>query len=157
LVPCLIFINEGGRKTRLWGEDRIMEKKNNKGFSLVELIIVIAIMAVLIGILAPQFIKYVEQSRRSKDIQNANQLRETFLADIAEGKITDADTVLIVNSTPNLPSALNEIPYIEGRPGTPGNTFTVTYDAATNEVEVGPTGTSYDLTKDADIAAYKAA
>ncbi|HKM34419.1 MAG TPA: prepilin-type N-terminal cleavage/methylation domain-containing protein, partial [Lachnospiraceae bacterium] len=27
---------------------------NNKGFSLVELIIVIAIMAVLVGILAPQ-------------------------------------------------------------------------------------------------------
>lgn len=157
MVPCLIFINEGGRKTRLWGEDRIMEKKNNKGFSLVELIIVIAIMAVLIGILAPQFIKYVEQSRRSKDIQNADQLRETFLADIAEGKITDADTVLIVNSTPNLPSALNEIPYIEGRPGTPGNTFTVTYDADTNIVQVFPTGTTYDLTNEADIAAYRAA
>ena len=36
------------------------EKKiNNKGFSLVELIIVIAIMAVLVGVLAPQFMKYV--------------------------------------------------------------------------------------------------
>ena len=29
----------------------------NKGFSLVELIIVIAIMAVLVGVLAPQYIK----------------------------------------------------------------------------------------------------
>ncbi len=132
-------------------------KKNNKGFSLVELIIVIAIMAVLIGILAPQFIKYVEQSRRSKDIQNAERLRETFLADIAEGKITNADTVRIINSTPNLPSALNDIPYVEGAPGVRGNTFTVTYDASSNEVQVFPTGTSYDLTKDADIAAYKAA
>ena len=36
----------------------------NKGFSLVELIIVIAIMAVLVGVLAPQFLKYVEQSRK---------------------------------------------------------------------------------------------
>lgn len=47
-----------------------MKKTNNKGFSLVELIIVIAIMAVLIGVLAPQFIKYVEKSKESKDITN---------------------------------------------------------------------------------------
>ena len=131
--------------------------EDNKGFSLVELIIVIAIMAALIAILAPQFIKYVEQSRRSRDIQNADQLRETFLADIADGKITDADTVVVMNAEPKLPSALNDIPYIQGKPGTPGNTFTVTYDAATNTVQVCPTGTTFDLTTEAGISAYKAA
>lgn len=41
----------------------------NKGFSLVELIIVIAIMAILIGVMAPQLMKYVERSKQSKDIQ----------------------------------------------------------------------------------------
>ncbi len=44
-----------------------MKKMNNKGFSLVELIIVIAIMAVLVGVLAPQYLKYVESSRKQKD------------------------------------------------------------------------------------------
>ncbi len=41
--------------------------KKNKGFSLVELIVVIAIMAVLVAVLAPQFTKYIDQSRQSND------------------------------------------------------------------------------------------
>lgn len=44
-----------------------MKKMNNEGFSLVELVIVIAIMAVLMAILAPQLLKYVDDSRRQKD------------------------------------------------------------------------------------------
>lgn len=43
-------------------------RKNNKGFSLVELIVVVAIMAVLVGVLAPAYLKYVEKSRIQKDI-----------------------------------------------------------------------------------------
>lgn len=46
-----------------------MKKKNNKGFSLIELIIAIAILVILTGLLAPQFMKYIEQSREAKDIQ----------------------------------------------------------------------------------------
>ena len=37
--------------------------KNNKGFSLVELIVVVAIMAVLVGVLAPAYLRYVEKTR----------------------------------------------------------------------------------------------
>lgn len=51
-----------------------MKKMNNKGFSLVELIIVIAIMAILIVVLAPQYLKYVERSRNSTDLQNATEI-----------------------------------------------------------------------------------
>lgn len=50
------------------------QKLNNKGFSLVELIIVIAIMAVLIGVLAPQYLKYVERSRQSADLDSINTM-----------------------------------------------------------------------------------
>lgn len=44
---------------------------NNKGFSLVELIIVIAIMAILAGALAPQLIQYLDQSRKGRDVETA--------------------------------------------------------------------------------------
>lgn len=45
----------------------IMNYKSNKGFSLVELIIVIAIMAILMAVLAPQLIKYVEKANIESD------------------------------------------------------------------------------------------
>lgn len=44
-------------------------KNDNKGFSLIELIVVIAIMAILVGALAPQLIKYIDKSRVAADQQ----------------------------------------------------------------------------------------
>lgn len=56
-----------------------MEKKmNNKGFSLVELIIVVAIMAVLIGVLAPTYLKYVESSKKTADCSAIGSVLDAF-------------------------------------------------------------------------------
>ena len=80
-----------------------MEKKmNNKGFSLVELIVVIAIMAVLVGVLAPQFIKYVEKSRQSTDIQNVDTIKsviESYYSDKDNAPTTVTVTINGTNTT----------------------------------------------------------
>ena len=51
-----------------------MKKTNNKGFSLIELIIVIAIMAVLVAIIAPNLTKYLGSSKKNTDKKNADEL-----------------------------------------------------------------------------------
>ena len=86
-------------------------RKNNKGFSLVEIIIVVAIMAVLVGILAPQFIKNVERSREAKDLQNIEEYKVTIesiaadkegLDDNMEIKITSGTGTFVNVTDPEL-------------------------------------------------------
>ena len=141
-------------------------KKNNKGFSLVELIIVIAIMAVLIGVLAPQFIKYVEQGRRSTDITNAENIRTAILADIADGLITtDGSNATFVDRSAATPptystgtigaSTIATAPDVAGNLATGG--FLVTWDVTNGECSVSLTDgtTTWVLTDATQAQTYK--
>lgn len=66
-------------------------KRNQKGFSLVELIIVIAIMAVLIGLLAPQYLKFVSRAKENTDAQNAVMIADAINAVILDNGISGLD------------------------------------------------------------------
>ncbi|SCX08783.1 prepilin-type N-terminal cleavage/methylation domain-containing protein [Lachnospiraceae bacterium YSD2013] len=61
-------------------------KLNNKGFSLVELIIVIAIMVILVVVIAPQYTRFVNNSRISADVQTAQTMATAIDAAVADGK-----------------------------------------------------------------------
>lgn len=63
-----------------------MKKSSNKGFSLVELIIVIAIMVILVAVIAPQYLKYVHNSRISTDVQTAADMQTAIATAIADGE-----------------------------------------------------------------------
>ena len=133
-----------------------MKKMNNKGFSLVELIVVIAIMAVLVGVLAPQFIKYVESSRRSTDISNAQNIQSAILADIANNVITSGTslTLTATGSGTNV-SSIGEVLTNKGNPAGPAGTksFTASYnvDAGTCHVSLG----TWVLTTTSGASTYK--
>ncbi len=59
-------------------------KKNNKGFTLVELIIVVAVIVILATVLAPQYTRYVERSRQSNDLQIATTIMEATVVAITD-------------------------------------------------------------------------
>ena len=65
---------------------RLMEKarKNNKGFSLVELIVVVLIIAIIAVALAPQVVKYVQKSRDSVELNNEATIKSAVQSAVAE-------------------------------------------------------------------------
>lgn len=74
-------------------------KKDNKGFSLVELIIVIAIMAILIGVVALQVIPYLEKSRVGKDKQTVDTVYSAFQSAIAANEEAAKKSSLTITIT----------------------------------------------------------
>lgn len=67
-----------------------MKKTSNKGFSMVELIIVIAIMAILAAALAPALIKYINKSRLSTDIQTGQTIATSIQSALADEDANEA-------------------------------------------------------------------
>ena len=105
------------------------DKKNNKGFTLVELVIVIAILAILVGFLAPQYTKYVEKSRKAADASNMDEMVKVV-------KVYAADPAN------ELPAGIYTIK-ISDKDATDANNVTVTPEAITAG-GTGPTTTDVE-------------
>jgi type IV pilus assembly protein PilA len=84
--------------------------KNKKGFSLVELVIVIAIMGVLAAVAISMFTGMIQRSRRRADDVRAQQIQKAVVTYIAETGDGDLNEIGITDggATEDLLTALQD-------------------------------------------------
>ncbi len=75
-----------------------MEEQNH-GFSLVELIVVVAIMAAMVGIIAPAYVSYIEKTRIQRDESAAGEIFRAAEIVVYTGQYNITDTVLVTFSS----------------------------------------------------------
>ncbi|MDU7886074.1 MAG: prepilin-type N-terminal cleavage/methylation domain-containing protein [Clostridium perfringens] len=107
------------------------QNKKKKGFTLIELIIVIAIIAILAAIAIPNFLSIQRKSRVKADIASAKTIYDATSALIAEGKIQvpASDTTYNINPTDKNTTADEIESYLQTMPKSEsenGKYFTVT-------------------------------
>lgn len=64
------------------------KQRNNKGFSLVEMIVVVLIMGIITVSLAPQVMKWVSKARESADYQAADDIKAMAQIAVAQYRST---------------------------------------------------------------------
>ena len=115
------------RHVRLWSKGTM--KKKRKGFTLAELLIVVAIIAILVAIGIPIFTSQLEKSREATDaanirVQYAQVMAEAITVDgnvNIDGK--DFEKINLRQKQPDwqtetIPNSLGNFSVIEGIPGT---------------------------------------
>ena len=80
-------------------------KKNNKGFTLAELLIVVAIIAVLVAIAIPVFTSQLEKAREATDLANIRSAYAEVVVDAIEDNDADSKEVKLKQTVENWQTA----------------------------------------------------
>ncbi len=70
----------------------MFKKTNKKGFTLIELIVVVAIMAILVALLAPNVLKYIEKTKVGKDQNSLDSVRLAIEAELMDERLSSYST-----------------------------------------------------------------
>ena len=80
-----------------------MKKMNKKGFTIVELVIVIAVIGILAAVLIPTFSSVIEKANKSAAEQELKNAYTLALAEaIEDGKVTDDEVYILSDGTISL-------------------------------------------------------
>lgn len=82
------------------------QKKKRKGFTLIELIIVLAVMAIIAAIAIPNFAAVTANSKKKADIQSCETIKRISLTLVAQGDMPDG--VYTLNPTDGTIAGKNE-------------------------------------------------
>ena len=106
-----------------------MKKMNKKGFTIVELVIVIAVIAILAAVLVPTFSTVVKKANESKALQEAkNAYTESLVKVLADGVIDEtSDTVTFGGTEYTFTYANGALTGVSGKTG-------YTYDVANGTI-----------------------
>ena len=100
-----------------------MKKSNKNGFTIVELVIVIAVIAILAAVLIPTFSNVINKANDSKALQAARNAYTQALAEaLADGEITAGENYTFDGVTVTFATAGSQEPTITGIAG-----YTVSY------------------------------
>ena len=77
------------------GENLKMKRNNKKGFTIVELVIVIAVIAILAGVLIPTFSGIVKKAQLNAALQEAKTIMTNYTASIDYTKEQPEETYYI--------------------------------------------------------------
>ncbi|MBT9779175.1 prepilin-type N-terminal cleavage/methylation domain-containing protein [Clostridium sp. MCC353] len=127
---------------------RLKERLNKKGFTLAELLIVVAIIAVLVAISVPVFNSKLEKSREATDIANMRAAKAAAVAAYLNGEIGDLTADIYYDAeagtivTGDIPTAYGQGTAIKG--GTSYLNYTETTVAKDCAIKINITGETGD-------------
>jgi prepilin-type N-terminal cleavage/methylation domain-containing protein len=131
------------RKAFRTGQKSGQHKMKKEGFSLVEMIVVIAIVGILAAVIAPGYIRAMDKAKWSEACATAGSIRSAVLAYAAETGITDAQA--LVGSNLGDASVRTTLGYeafdLDGTYFSPGD-YTISAVSSTGVAEITASGGS---------------